>query len=150
MKKMLFFLVLCIIALLTIGCSSEVTEPETISLDDPDRERVIRAVISNSISDANIGGGSYGYMEINKDMGSELDNYIALVRMNFDFKNEANRANEVMRVMTKDIVSNVSRYYITDMSQLVIFWKDDYNNRTVKYAYEYKGGIFTLVDVAGE
>jgi len=35
-------------------------------------------------------------------------------------------------------------------SEAAVFWKDDYNKRNVKYAYEYKNGGFYVMDVAGE
>jgi hypothetical protein len=37
-----------------------------------------------------------------------------------------------------------------DITEAAIFWQDDYNNRSVKYAYEYRDGGFFISDIAGE
>ena len=55
-----------------------------------------------------------------------------------------------MKMYSDDLVATLAKKGITDISEAAIFWEDEYNNRNVKYAYEYKDGEFYIEDIAGE
>ena len=55
-----------------------------------------------------------------------------------------------MRMYSDDLVATLAENGVTDISEAVIFWEDEYNNRTVKYAFEYRNGGFYITDIMGE
>jgi len=56
----------------------------------------------------------------------------------------------MMRMYSDDMVATLANQGVNDVSEAVVFWEDDYNNRTVKYAYEFMNGAFYVADIAGE
>ncbi len=55
-----------------------------------------------------------------------------------------------MKMYSNDLMASLAKKGITDISEAAIFWEDKYNNRNVKYSYEYKDGNFYITDIAGE
>ena len=54
------------------------------------------------------------------------------------------------KLYSDDIVATLANKGIRDISEAIIFWEDNYNNRNLKYAYEDKNGGFYVTDVMGE
>ncbi len=59
-------------------------------------------------------------------------------------------ANQMMKMYSDDLVTTLAKKGIKDISEAAVFWKDSYNNRNLKYAYEYRNGGFYVTDVMGE
>ena len=53
----------------------------------------------------------------------------------------------MMRMYSDDLVATLANQGIDDISQVAIFWKDEYNDRDLKYAYEYRDGGFYITDI---
>lgn len=90
-------------------------------------------------------------IEINDNVGTDAEgDYILLVRGSFDVKNSKETGNEVMRMYANDLMAHIAEKEVNDIVESAIFWRDDYNDRDLKYAYEYKNGAFHITDVIGE
>ncbi|ABR48767.1 hypothetical protein Amet_2615 [Alkaliphilus metalliredigens QYMF] len=87
---------------------------------------------------------------LNKDMNSGEGGYILLVRGTFDIKNSRENGNDVLRMYSNDLMGTLAKEGVEDIIESAIFWHDDYNDRTVKYSYEYKDGQYEMYDVMGE
>lgn len=87
---------------------------------------------------------------LNDNMGNDEGGYILLVRGTFDIKNSRESGNDVLRMYSNDLMGTLAKEGVEDIIESAIFWRDDYNNRTVKYSYEYKDGQFEIYDVMGE
>ena len=88
---------------------------------------------------------------INDDMGKDEEGYyIALIKLVFEAKNRRKTANEMMRMYSDDLVATLASKGIDDISRAVVFWKDGYNNRQLKYSYNFKDGKFYITDIMGE
>jgi len=122
-------------------------EPETVS-----RSTEIENAIRSRIDEGKYNNAKLDKITINNDYGSDSpeDYFIALVYFVFDIKNTRATGNEVMRMYSDDLVATLANQGIEDITEAAIFWQDDYNNRSVKYAYEYRDGGFFISDIAGE
>ncbi len=90
-------------------------------------------------------------IRVNEDLGHDDDGYyIVLVNFDFDVENTRETGNRTMRMYSDDLVASLANEGITNVSEAAIFWNDDYNNRSVKYAYTYRDGGFFIADIAGE
>lgn len=129
-----------------VNRSEEVeVDPKTI------RKSEIEAAIRNRINEGDYTDVKLDKITINEDMGKDEEGYyIALVRLNFQVKNRRKTANEMMRMYSDDLVATLAKKGIEDISQAAIFWRDEYNDRDLKYAYEYKNGGFYITDIMGE
>lgn len=126
---------------------SEQLEPE----EELTRELEIKAIVKSRIDDGDYLNAKLDRIRVNKDYGSEeQDKYIVLVDLIFDIKNTRQTGNEMMRMYSDDLVATLANQGIDDVSEAAVFWEDDYNNRTVKYAYEFMDGAFYIADIAGE
>lgn len=115
------------------------------------REDEIESVINNRINEGEYNDSTLEKIQINKDMSQEdSDKYIALVYLTFDIKNSTKTANDMMRMYSDDLSATLADKGVEDVTEVAVFWKDEYNNRDVKYAYEYKDGKFFVSDIAGE
>ena len=65
-------------------------------------------------------------------------------------KNTHETANEMMKMYSDDLVATIAKKGIQDISEVAVFWEDNYNNRNLKHAYEYRNGGFYVTDVMGE
>ena len=89
-------------------------------------------------------------IKINDNLGSDEGGYILLIYGSFDVKNSKETGNKLLRMYADDLMASVAGEGVTDVIEGAVFWEDDYNNRTVKYAYEFKDGNFIITDVMGE
>lgn len=90
-------------------------------------------------------------IKLNDNLGSPEDgDFILLINGTFDIKNSKDTGNNVLKMYANDLVATVANNGVTEVFEAAIFWKDDYNNRTVKYAYEYNDGEFSITDIMGE
>lgn len=122
-------------------------------INDPifDRKSEIETLIKDRINDGDYGDAKLEKITINENLGTDKpDAYIALVYLDFNRANKRQTGNEVMRMFSDDLVATLAKQGVTDVSEAAIFWKDDYNNRNVKYAYEYRNGGFYITDIMGE
>lgn len=115
-----------------------------------DRKSKIEKAIRDRIDDGDYLSAKLTKININDNLGADDGTCIALIYFDFDIKNTRNTANEMMRMYSDDLVATLANQGITDISEAAVFWKDDYNNRNVKYAYEYRNGNFYVADIAGE
>jgi len=114
-------------------------------------EQAVKNIIKAKINENTYRGTKLNRITINENLGTDTpDDYIALIYLVFDVKNTVKTGNEVMRMYSDDIVATLAEKGITkNISEAAIFWEDDYNGRTVKYAYEYRDGKFYLTDAIG-
>lgn len=127
---------------------TESSEPEVAELD---RKVAIKSAIKSRINDGDYKNTDMDRITINDNMGdAEGETYIALVYLEFDIKNRRKTANEMMRMYSDDLAATLANKGIEDIAEIAIFWEDHYNNRDVKYAYEYEDGEFYIMDIAGE
>jgi hypothetical protein len=59
-------------------------------------------------------------------------------------------ANQMMKMYSDDLVATIAKKGIQDISEAALFWEENYNNRNLKYVYEYRNGGFYVTDVMGE
>lgn len=115
------------------------------------RKRAIESAIKGRVNEGDYRGVSVDKITINEDMGkNEKGYYIVLVNLNFEVPNREKTANEMMRMYSDDLVASLAKKGIADVSEAAVFWKDKYNNRNLKYAYEYRNGGFYITDIMGE
>lgn len=166
MKKTMTRLIIGIAVLAVIaatGCTSEreskpqsETQPEKIENigyapdEFKDRQSEIAKVIKSTIAERDYSSAKKTGMEINYNAGTDDGSFIALVYFDFDISNTRKTANGMMRMYSDDLVATLAKKGITDVNEAVIFWRDDYNNRDVKYAYEYRNGGFFITEIMGE
>ncbi|KKG07223.1 hypothetical protein [Methanosarcina mazei] len=139
------------------GCVSEEeapSAPEATLEYTPEefkaRQNEIARAVQTTIDDRNYRSAKQTGLTINYNLGLEDGSFVVLVYFDFTAKNTRNTANEMMKMYSDDLVASLANQGITDISEAAIFWKDDYNNRNVKYAYEYKNNGFFVSDIAGE
>lgn len=108
-------------------------------------ETSIRGIFNNGdYTNANL-----NRITVNENLGTDVSNdYIALVYLKFDIKNSRKTGNQVMKMYSDDLVAKLAS--CSEISEISVFWEDEYNNRTVKYAYEHKNDGFYIMDIAGE
>lgn len=121
---------------------AEINKPK-IKIEDSIKARINEGEYTNTVLDS---------ITINKNLGESAPNntYIALVYIDFNVKNTRNTGNPVMRMYSDDLVSTLVKKGHKNISEACVFWTDKYNNRNIKYAYEYKNGAFYISDIAGE
>lgn len=125
-------------------------EPGTEQDPVKKRKAEIEAAIRDRISGGDYKAAKLDKITINENLGTEADDYIALVYFNFDRKNTRKTGNEVMRMYSDDLAASLAKKGITDVCEIAVFWRDDYNNRNVKYAYKFGNGAFRVMDIQGE
>lgn len=126
-------------------------EPREEIPKEENRKEEIERVIRSRISDGEYRSTNLERVTINDNMGEGGEGtYIALVYLDFGAMNRRKTANNVMRMYSDDLAATLANKGIDDVAEIVIFWTDDYNDRNVKYAYEYRDGGFYLIDIAGE
>ncbi|KGO14289.1 hypothetical protein NZ45_07975 [Clostridium botulinum] len=137
----------------------EVVEDNKKSENSEDKSKPIeqkkdpKSEIETSINDI-FNNGDYtnaklNSITVNENLGTDISNdYIALVYLKFDIKNSRKTANEVMKMYSDDLVAKLAS--CSEISEIAVFWEDEYNNRTVKYAYKHKNDGFYIMDIAGE
>ncbi len=90
-------------------------------------------------------------IKLNDNLGTDTEgDYILLVYGSFDVKNSKETGNKLLRMYADDLMASVAGEGVTEVIEGAVFWEDDYNNRTVKYAYEFEDGNFIITDVMGE
>ena len=115
------------------------------------RKSEIEKEIRNRINEGDYSGAKLDRITINENLGTEEpDDYIALVYFTFERKNTHETANEMMKMYSDNLVATIAKKGIQDISEAAVFWEDNYNNRNLKHAYEYRNGGFYVTDVMGE
>lgn len=115
------------------------------------RKSELEKAIRNRINDGDYTYTKLDRITINENLGTDIpDDYIVLVYFIFDIKNTRNTGNNLMRMYSDDLVATLANKGITDISEAAIFWEDQYNSRSVKYAYEFRNDGFFIMDIAGE
>lgn len=132
--------------------TGEELEQETaVENKEIDRKSEIEKAIKDRINEGYYHSVSIEEITINDDMGKDEEGYyIALIKLYFEIKNRRKTANEMMRMYSDDLVATLANKGIEDISEVVVFWKDEYNDRSLKYVYEYKDGGFYIADIMGE
>jgi len=134
----------------SVSTGAEKGKPADV-IKEVDRKSEIEALIKDRINDDDYKNTKLDRITINENLGTDTPNdYIALVYFEFDIQNTRKTGNEVMRMYSDDLVATLAENGVTDISEAVIFWEDEYNNRTVKYAFEYRNGGFYITDIMGE
>lgn len=128
------------------------SESENTSIEQKDDRKLgIETSIRDKFNSGDYTNAKLNSITINENLGTDTsDDYIALVYLKFDIKNSRETGNEVMKMYSNDLVAKLANEGITDISEVAVFWEDEYNNRSVKYAYEYKNDGFYIMDIAGE
>jgi len=80
---------------------------------------------------------------VNENMAADDGTYITLVYLIFDVPNSVGTGNEMMRMYSDDLVASLAEKS-SKICEAAIFWHDEYNDRSLKYAYEYRNGGFYL------
>lgn len=115
------------------------------------RKAEIYDIVLNRIESGDYLNTTITEIKLNDNMGDPADgDFILLVYGSFDIRNSKDTGNNVMKMYANDLMASVAGEGVTEIAEGVVFWKDDHNNRTVKYAYEYKDGNFYIADVIGE
>lgn len=114
------------------------------------RQNEIARTVQTYIDDRNYRSAKQTDLAINYNWGKEDGSFILLAYFDFTAKNSRNTANEMMKMYSDDLVASLANQGITDISEATVFWKDDYNNRNVKYTYEYKNDGFFVSHIMGE
>lgn len=129
----------------------EVEEEEPKKEVVVDRNAEIKSAIKSRINEGDYNNTNLDSITVNDNLGDEGgETYIALVYLEFDIKNRRKTANEIMKMYSDDLAATLANKGIKDIAEIAIFWEDEYNDRNVKYAYEYKDGQFFVIDIAGE
>ncbi|MCT4507900.1 MAG: hypothetical protein N4A48_03940 [Tepidibacter sp.] len=129
----------------------ETEENTDKQIEEVSRKSEIETAVRNEFSNGDYLNVKLSKITINENLGTEAsDDYIALIYLKFDVKNTRKTGNNVMRMYSDDLVAKLANQGIADISESAIFWEDEYNERDVKYAYEYKNGGFYIMDIAGE
>lgn len=161
-KKILPIIVMVIaLAMLMIGCGDD--KQETANSDpvkevvnnEPEKDLTeaekIEKIIRDRVIEKEYRKVEINEITINENLGTEEDgDYIALVYLDFNVMNPEGTGNKMMRMYSDDLVANLANSGIDTVCEAAVFWKDDYNNRNLKYAYEYENGGFYITDIAGE
>ena len=112
------------------------------------RNDEIKRAIETQYYLAGYNSTSFDHASVNDNFGTDADgDYIALVYLTFDIKNGRETGNKVMKMYSDDLVARLAKEGITDIAEAAVFWEDEYNNRSTKYAYEYKNGAFYVSDI---
>lgn len=128
-----------------------VEDEKTIANPYEGRKGEIFDIVLERIEDNEYANATITEIEINDNAGTDVEgDYILLVRGSFDVKNSKETGNEVMRMYANDLMAHITEKEVNDIVESAIFWRDDYNDRDLKYAYEYKDGAFHITDVMGE
>lgn len=132
-------------------------EPKEKTEEEVETERItgrkieLKRNIESRINEGDYTSAKLDKIAINNNLGDEEgETYIALVYLKFDIKNRRKTANEMMRMYSDDLAATLANKGIKDIAEIAIFWEDEYNDRNVKYAYEYEDGQFFVTDIAGE
>lgn len=129
----------------------EKTEEEIEKERVAGRKRELKRDIESRINEGEYTSAKLDKITINNNLGDEEgETYIALVYLKFDIKNRRKTANEMMKMYSDDLAATLANKGIKDIAEIAIFWEDEYNDRNVKYAYEYEDGQFFVTDIAGE
>lgn len=156
MKRWIMILLSTLLVFSLVGCGQ--TEPEEVESlvaeqgqsEELGRTGEIEKAIRGRIDDGDYKNAKLDRITINENLGTDTNDYIVLVYFNFEVRNRIETGNEVMRTYSDDLAATLANKGITDVAEIAVFWEDEYNNRNVKHAYEYKNGAFYISDIAGE
>lgn len=160
-KKIMLAVVMIIALMLVAGCGGDSQETPS---NGPAKEAVsneqekelneaekIEKVIRDRIDEGEYRSTKLDRITVNENLGTEEGgDYIALVYLKFDIKNTKNTGNKMMRMYSDDLVAAMASKGITNVCEAAVFWEDEYNDRNLKYTYEYRNGGFYITDIAGE
>lgn len=114
------------------------TEPQSVEPEPLTPEQERKAVIQSRIDEGKYIFAELTSLVVNRNLGNEESTtYIALVYLDFNVRNTRNTGNELMRMYSDDIAAFTANQGVADIDQFVVFWKDEYNNRSLKYTYDY-------------
>lgn len=121
---------------------------EEVSHVELDRNSELEKAIRDRVEEGDYRKVSVDRITINDNLGHDEEGYyIALVHLVFGVQNREKTANEMMRMYSDDLAATLANQGINDISEIAVFWEDEYNNRNLKYAYEYKDGEFYITDI---
>lgn len=144
-----------------VETESETEQKETVEESEPEeeieeeskpeeltREEEIEQVIRNRAkSESNYSGFKIDNVRVNDNMGDEeSDTYIVLVDLIWERKNKVDTADEMIDMVSQDIAANLHNEGAEDVAEIAIFTDDEYNDRDIKYSYEWKEAGFVLTD----
>lgn len=122
-------------------------EGTNLIVQKPNRKEEIEKIIKKRFDDGDYKNVKLDRITINENLGTDNpDDYVALVYFKFDIRNKKETGNNLMGMYSDDLVATLAKQGITDISEAAIFWEDDYNNRKLKYAYEYRNEGFYITD----
>lgn len=133
--------------------TNKLSDVEKVTNQDPKavQKSEIETAIRSRADDGDYTSTELDKITINENLGTDTpDDFVALIYFDFKVKNRRKTGNEVMRMYSDDLVATLAKRGMKNISEAAIFWKDKYNNRNVKYAYEYRDGGFYIIDIAGE
>jgi major membrane immunogen (membrane-anchored lipoprotein) len=111
----------------------------------------IENMVSERFSEGLYRNAKINRITVNDNLGTDVEgDYILLVNFIFDIKNTRETGNEMMRMYSDDLVAYIGNNDSIDIVEAAIFWEDEYNGRTVKYAYEHNEDGFYITDIMGE
>lgn len=153
-NKFLLVVVAVLMLVFMVGCGGETKPKEANS--EPTKEIVnveqeeelteaekIEKVIRDRIAEKEYRKVEIDRIAINENMADD-GTYIALVYLDFNVMNTIKTGNDMMRMYSDDIVARLGEIGIENVGEAAVFWKDGYNDRSLKYAYEYRNGNFYL------
>lgn len=115
------------------------------------RKSEIFDIVLNRINSGDYTNTTITDIKLNDDLGTDLEeDYILLVYGSIDVNNSKETGNKLLRMYADDLMASVAGEGVTEITEGAVFWGDDYNDRKVKYAYEYKDGAFYISDVMEE
>lgn len=147
-KKVFFIILIVVIAMAMVSCGGKKEEiPEEIEVKEEGRKGEIELIIKEQIAD--FSKVDIEDITINENMGRDEEGYyIALVKLKFEPKNKIKTANEMMRMYSNRLADALAGE--NDVDRLVVFWKDVYNDRQLKYGYDIENEKIDLTDIMGE
>jgi len=139
----------------TEATTATTTASETTTMletSEEGRKGEIELAVLNRINDGDYTFAELDEITINNNYGSDDpdNNFILLVYFIYSTKNTKSTGNDLMRMYSDDLVATLAKQGFDDINEAAIFWEDDYNDRSVKYAYEYRNKGFYITDIAGE
>lgn len=120
-------------------------EENYLYTDNEEKHSIEKAIVER------INDGEYMSATLDRyAINGESEECIVLVYFNFEAMNKEETGNDMMKMYSDDIVATLANASFDNISEATIFWEDEYNNRSVKYAYEYDGNGFYISDIQGE
>ncbi|MGX8795464.1 hypothetical protein ACR6HW_05065 [Fusibacter sp. JL298sf-3] len=125
--------------------NTDVTETPVVETTPSDS---LKSIVDKILDSDDYIGMELDEVVINKNYGDEEgDTYIALIYVNFTTPNTKSTGIELLRMYSDDMAAKIALE--TDLaSEVAVFWTDEYNDRSLKFAYYYEDGAFYLMDQA--